>query len=160
MARGERPMNYSELYLTECTWMRKRGWRTAEWKLIEALEPDFHSFPPVELYHLPTDPHETNNLAAREPEVVMWLRHRMQSWVDRRVKETGQPDPIQEYHIGTEKKIGSVGQARRMQAQEAKRREQAAATKKGSAKKGIRAGARSGSAPAKSATKRAAGKSR
>ena len=36
----------SELYITECTWMRKHGWRTAQWKLIEALEPDFHAMPP------------------------------------------------------------------------------------------------------------------
>ncbi|HET7767872.1 MAG TPA: sulfatase [Chloroflexota bacterium] len=149
VARGERPMNYSELYLSECTWMRKRGWRTAEWKLIEALEPDFHSMPPVELYHLPTDPLEQQNLAEREPEVVMWLRHRMQTWVDKRVKETGHPDPIQEYHIGTEKKIGSVGQARRMQAQEAKRKEeeaaQAAAAKKGARKSAAKGGAKKAS---------------
>ena len=50
LARGERATNYAELYLTECTWMRKRGWRTPEWKLIEAMEPDFHGKPPVELY--------------------------------------------------------------------------------------------------------------
>jgi arylsulfatase A-like enzyme len=144
VARGERLTNYSELYLTECTWMRKRGWRTSEWKLIEALEPDFHNMPPVELYHLPTDPYETNNLAKREPEMVTLLRDRMQSWVDKRVRETGQPDPIQEYFIGTEKRIGSVGQARRMQAQEAKKAEDAKQT------------ARTASAAKKSASKKQA----
>ena len=41
-----------QLYLTECTWMRKRAWRTREWKLIEALEPDLHDLPPIELYNL------------------------------------------------------------------------------------------------------------
>src|SRR5207249_324544 len=35
---------------------------------------------------------------------------------DRRVRETGQPDPILQYHLGTEKKIGSVRQARDLQA--------------------------------------------
>ncbi|HEU5319146.1 MAG TPA: sulfatase [Chloroflexota bacterium] len=130
LALGERRTNYSELYLTECTWMRKRGWRTHEWKLIEALEPDFHSFPSIELYNLLDDPLETRNLAESEPEMVMLLRHRMQTWVAKRVKETGQPDPILEYQIGTEKKIGSVGQARRMQAQAAKKAAEKQATQK------------------------------
>ncbi len=116
LVRGERATNYAELYLTECTWMRKRGWRTPEWKLIEALEPDFHGFPPVELYNLVDDPGETRNLAEREPQVVAYLRDRMQRWVKRRMRELDRPDPIQQYHIGTEKKIGSVGQARALQA--------------------------------------------
>src|SRR5690606_14340672 len=42
LVRGERSANYSEFYITECTWMRKHGWRTPHWKLIVALEPDFH----------------------------------------------------------------------------------------------------------------------
>src|SRR5919202_974210 len=89
LLRGERETNYSELYLTECTWMRKRGWRTHEWKLIEALEPDFHGKPALELYNLLDDPAEQQNLAEREPEMVRFLRDRMQAWVDRRVKELG-----------------------------------------------------------------------
>ena len=36
LVRGERHSHASELYLTECTWMRKHGWRTPQWKLIEA----------------------------------------------------------------------------------------------------------------------------
>ncbi len=116
LVRGERATNYAELYLTECTWMRKRGWRTHEWKLIEALEPDFHGKPPLELYNLLDDPGETKNLAEAEPALVALLRGRMQAWVDRRVRETGGSDPILQYHLGTEKKIGSVRQARDLQA--------------------------------------------
>lgn len=116
LVRGERATNHSEFYLSECTWMRKRGWRTHEWKLIEALEPDFHHKPPVELYNLLHDAGEEKNLAQAEPAVVQLLRARMESWVEQRVAETGRPDPILEYHIGTEKRIGSVGQARDLQA--------------------------------------------
>ena len=54
-----------EFYITECTWMRKHGWRTPEWKLIHALEPDFHFKPEVELYNLIADPQENQNLAER-----------------------------------------------------------------------------------------------
>ena len=59
MVRGEVASHASEFYITECTWMRKHGWRTPEWKLIEALEPDFHFKPPVELYNLAEDPGRT-----------------------------------------------------------------------------------------------------
>jgi arylsulfatase A-like enzyme len=94
MARGEVPSHESEFYLTECTWMRKHGWRTPEWKLIMALEPDFHFKPPVELYNLVEDPDENNNLAESEPEVVATLRGRMERWIAKREKETGFPNPI------------------------------------------------------------------
>ncbi len=88
----------SEFYITECTWMRKHGWRTPEWKLIVALEPDFHFKPPVELYNLVEDPHEDNNLAEAEPGVVDLLRGRMERWIAQREMETGLPNPI--YHQG------------------------------------------------------------
>jgi arylsulfatase A-like enzyme len=84
------------LYLTECTWMRKRGWRTPEWKLIEALEPDIYGKPPVELYHLPGDPGEHQNLADQRPDVVERLRGDRDAHVARRLRETGLPDPLVE----------------------------------------------------------------
>lgn len=74
--------------------MRKHGWRTPEWKLIVALEPDFHFKPPVELYNLVEDPEEYNNLAASEPDMVAALKARMDAWIARRERETGLPNPI------------------------------------------------------------------
>ena len=112
---GERASNYSEFYLSECTWMRKRGWRTPEWKLIEALEPDFHGKPAVELYDLILDPGEDRNLAESEPGVVAYLRERMTRWVERRMGETGKPDPIMQYELGTDKRIGSIAVAKTLQ---------------------------------------------
>jgi arylsulfatase A-like enzyme len=98
MVRGEVASHASEFYITECTWMRKHGWRTPQWKLIMALEPDFHFKPPVELYNLIEDPLENNNLADTLPEVVAALRARMEAWLARREAETGLPNPI--YHQG------------------------------------------------------------
>ena len=74
MVRGKVPSFESSLYLTECTWMRKHGWRTPQWKLIVALEPDFHFKPEVELYNHVEDPDETVNLAGKLPHVVAELR--------------------------------------------------------------------------------------
>jgi arylsulfatase A-like enzyme len=83
-----------EMYITEATWMRKHGWRTPEWKLIRALEPDFHFKPAVELYNLLTDPDENANVAEREPGVVAMLTERMNAHITRREKQTGRPNPM------------------------------------------------------------------
>lgn len=84
----------SEFYITECTWMRKHGWRTPEWKLIVALEPDFHFKPPVELYNLVKDPLENRNVARNHPDIVATLRGRMDAFIARREKETGITNPM------------------------------------------------------------------
>lgn len=131
LVSGQRATNYSEFYITECTWMRKHGWRTPEWKLIVALEPDFHFKPEVELYNLIADPLELKNLATKEPGIVANLRQRMEDWIAKREKETGQPNPMYtnlDWHgkpgLGPFKTsqqaydtlhIGSVGAANRLQ---------------------------------------------
>lgn len=91
---GSPERRISELYLTECTWMRKHGWRTPHWKLIRALEPDFHFKPEVELYNLMEDPFENHNVADQEPEVVELLTARMEAHIRRREEETGRTNPM------------------------------------------------------------------
>ena len=94
LVRGEAASFEGEFYITECTWMRKHGWRTPHWKLIVALEPDFHFKPEVELYNLIEDPEENTNLAESHPEVVVLLKQRMYEWIARREKETGLQNPM------------------------------------------------------------------
>jgi arylsulfatase A-like enzyme len=130
---GER-VQEPEMYITEATWMRKHGWRTPEWKLIRALEPDFHFKPEVELYNLVSDPEENQNLAEEEPEVAALLEARMHAHIARREKETGRTNPMYtnlDWHgkgTGPFKSsqeaydtlyIGDVGAARRLQAKQA-----------------------------------------
>ena len=91
---GEVASYEGEFYITECTWMRKHGWRTPEWKVIHALEPDFHFKPPIELYNLVEDPQELNNIAKSRPDVVEFLTARMFDWIARREDETGLANPI------------------------------------------------------------------
>jgi len=101
----------TELYLTECTWMRKHGWRTPQWKYIHALEPDLHFKPEVELYNLIEDPSESVNLAAQEKGLVEMFERRMQAWIVRREKESGHKSPIHEnlqWH-GTQDVPGAFG---------------------------------------------------
>lgn len=98
MAHGEVASHDEEIYITECTWMRKHGWRTPEWKLIVALEPDFHFKPEIELYDLVNDPQENENLATSRSEVVADLKGRMEAWIAQREAATGLPNPI--HHQG------------------------------------------------------------
>jgi len=136
MVRGKRSSHASSFYITECTWMRKHGWRTPEWKLIHALEPDFHFKPEVELYNLIEDPGETKNLAKKHPEVVEMLETQMQNHIAKRMKQTGRPNPMDHQgnwsggHEGpfTSSQeaydalhIGDAAQARKLQAKTAKR---------------------------------------
>jgi arylsulfatase A-like enzyme len=133
MMQGQSLPRTTELYITECTWMRKHGWRTPEWKLIHALEPDFHAKPEIELYNLIKDPQELNNVADQEPEVVALLEARMQAHIAKREQETGRTNPMYtnlDWHgkgcgpfktseqAYQELKIGSPKAARDLQAKE------------------------------------------
>jgi arylsulfatase A-like enzyme len=133
MMQGQSLPRTTELYITECTWMRKHGWRTPEWKLIHALEPDFHAKPEIELYNLIKDPQELNNVADQEPEIVALLEARMQAHIAKREQETGRTNPMYtnlDWHgkgcgpfktseqAYQELKIGSPKAARDLQAKE------------------------------------------
>ena len=101
MIEGRVASHESGIYITECAWMRKHGWRTPQWKLMLALEPDFHFKPPVELYNLVEDPDENHNLAAVLPDVVEALSAQLDAWVSRREAATGLPNPIHHPATGT-----------------------------------------------------------
>lgn len=111
LVRGERREAEPEMYITECTWMRKHGWRTPEWKLIIALEPDFHFKPEIELYNLIKDPEENNNVAEENPEVVAMLKARMESFIQKREAETGRTAPIYTHFLRPEGPFGSSQEA-------------------------------------------------
>jgi len=94
LINGEPWVQEPEYYITECTWMRKHGWRTPEWKYIHALEPDVHFKPEIELYNLLKDPEENHNVAEEEPGLVKMFEARMKAWIKKREEETGRRNPI------------------------------------------------------------------
>lgn len=93
LVSGKAPQE-PEMYITEATWMRKHGWRTPEWKLILALEPDFHYKPSVELYNLIMDPGENHNVADQYPEIVKLYTDKINAHIAKRTAQTGKEAPI------------------------------------------------------------------
>jgi len=59
-----------------------------------ALEPDFHFKPAVELYNLIDDPEENNNIAEQNPDVVAFLKARMEAHIAKREAEVGHANPM------------------------------------------------------------------
>ena len=100
------------IYLTECGWMRKRGWQTKKWKLIVETggTPDVYNTPDVELYDLEEDPDEIYNLAEEADDIVAQLKNDMDDFLKRRLAETGLPDPTVEQEI-TMRRIGDKSKA-------------------------------------------------
>ncbi len=94
LAMGTPMPKIDEFYITECTWMRKHGWRTPKWKYIKALEPDFHFKPEVELYDLENDPLEYTNIAELRQDIVMMLDKKMNDFIQGREKEVGRTNPM------------------------------------------------------------------
>ena len=94
LIRGTKASFETEFYITECTWMRKHGWRTPQWKLMLALEPDFHFKPATELYDLVADPEENDNVAAKNPEIVAALTKRMERFISKRERQLGITNPM------------------------------------------------------------------
>ena len=109
---GKNDGSSDAIYLTECGWMRKRGWQTKKWKLIVETggTPDVYNTPDVELYDLEEDPDEIYNLAEEADDIVAQLKNDMDDFLKRRLAETGLPDPTVEQEI-TMRRIGDKSKA-------------------------------------------------
>ena len=100
------------IYLTECGWMKKRGWQTRKWKLIVEAggTSAVYNTPDIELYDLEDDPDEIYNLAEEAEDVVTQLKNEMDAFLKQRLAETGLPDPTDEQDI-TMRRIGDKSKA-------------------------------------------------
>ena len=100
------------VYLTECAWMKKRGWQTKQWKLIVETgdTPEIYNTPELELYDVEEDPDEVYNLAEEATDVVERLKGDMANFLQQRLAETGLPDPTVEQDI-TMRRIGNKNRA-------------------------------------------------
>lgn len=103
MLGGKSQKADDEILITqECTYQKKWGVRTEQYKLIVSREngPDIHKKPPRELYDLKADPGETRNLADERPQVVAQLEQRLDNWIAEMIaKHHLAADPLLEQEI-------------------------------------------------------------
>ena len=92
--------------------MKKRGWQTQKWKLIVETgdTPAVYGTPDLELYDLEEDPDEVYNLSEEADDIVARLKADMEAFLQRRLAETGLPDPTIEQDI-TMRRIGDTSKA-------------------------------------------------
>lgn len=98
------------IFILENAWMKKRGFRTKKWKFIKRLYDELHDRPEYELYDLGVDPEEQHNLAAELPEVLGEFQRDLDSYLEKRMAQTGKPDP-QSYQDITLTGVGNVSVA-------------------------------------------------
>lgn len=106
----EAPGTCSSVFITENSWMKKRGFRTTRYKYFESLYDELHKRPPFELYDLLTDSGEQHNLADEQPDLLREFQSKVQQFLQKRIVETGLPDP-QSYQDITLKQVGNVNVA-------------------------------------------------
>jgi choline-sulfatase len=83
-----------ELIISQGAWTAQRAIRWGAHLLIRTYHTGFGDYPPVLLFDVETDPHETRNLAARMPHVVADGLARLDDWRARGLARTGAPDPL------------------------------------------------------------------
>jgi arylsulfatase len=92
---GLKRANLTEVLACEATWMCKWALRTERYKVIVAREPDFYGKPPVEIYDLTKDPHETVNLAQSHEALKNQLVCQLELCVAKSLKDAGKrADPV------------------------------------------------------------------
>lgn len=91
MIDGARREHRDAVFLSECTWQATRGVRTADWKLIRCWDPGIYSSPGLELYHLPSDPHEQVNLATTQLDTAATMDKQLSQWLDAQLQDRSDP---------------------------------------------------------------------
>jgi arylsulfatase A-like enzyme len=68
------------LVLSQAAWSCQRAVRFDDWICIRSYHDGYHEFPELMLFDLANDPHETENVAAKHPEVVMAAQAKLSDW--------------------------------------------------------------------------------
>ena len=79
--------------VSQACWSCQRAVIWDDWILIKTYEDGLKDFPPLMLFNTKQDPHETTNLAEKEPAKVAEGLAKLEEWLDENLRETG-TDPM------------------------------------------------------------------
>lgn len=82
------------LILQHGAWSVQRAIRWSDYLLIRTYHTGHKNFPPLMLFDLKNDPHETHNLAPDHPELVAEGLLKMDDWVSEHLQKHNRPDPL------------------------------------------------------------------
>ena len=68
--RDGKPNGWDYVVVSQCAWSCQRAVRFGPWVLIRTYHDGFKEFPPIMLFNIEDDPHETTDLSARMPDIV------------------------------------------------------------------------------------------
>jgi arylsulfatase A-like enzyme len=92
--RGEEEGRQS-LVVSQCAWSCQRSVRVGPWLMMRTFHPGLKDLPPVMLFNLDEDPHETKDLAQDRPEVVNDCLKRLEHWqAEMMLTSLGDTDPM------------------------------------------------------------------
>lgn len=78
--RDGKPSGRDYLVVSQCAWSCQRAVRFGPWIMIRTYHDGFKNFPPIMLFNVKEDPHETANLADECPEVVNQALAMLDEW--------------------------------------------------------------------------------
>ena len=85
----------NQLVLSHGLYACQRSVRDRDWFMTRTFHPGLFDYPPLSLYDMRTDPHQTKNVAADNPAVVAELDHHLSAWTHRHAGRPGHPgDPM------------------------------------------------------------------
>ncbi len=91
---GDRDEGRDELILSQCAHVCQRSVRWDRWLYIRTYHDGFHLFDHEMLFDLEQDPHEQNNLATENPDLVKEAVYRLSHWHERMMKSQPGHCPI------------------------------------------------------------------
>ncbi len=81
--------------LTHGLYTAQRAVSDGRWKLVRTYHPGLFGVPPLRLFELAADPHETRDLSAEHPDVVARLQGLLDAFVAEHLAASGCEDPLQ-----------------------------------------------------------------
>lgn len=90
-----KPNGWDYVVVSQCAWSCQRAVRFGPWALIRTYHDGFKDFPPVMLFNIETDPHETKNLVGERPEIVNEGLALLEQWTTEQMSRSeNRVDPL------------------------------------------------------------------